>query len=81
MVSVKGHRRQRSPRLKAKHVILAAGSEADRAAVREVRRHQMILDNAGALDITAVPKRLGVIGAGVIGLELGSVWRRLGSPK
>ena len=38
-----------------------------------------ILDNAGALDITETPKRLGVIGAGVIGLELGSVWRRLGS--
>ena len=38
-----------------------------------------ILDNAGALDLDAVPKRLGVIGAGVIGLELGSVWKRLGS--
>ncbi len=38
-----------------------------------------IVDNAGALDLAATPKRLGVIGAGVIGLELGSVWRRLGS--
>ncbi|MFI4888682.1 MAG: dihydrolipoyl dehydrogenase [Burkholderiales bacterium] len=38
-----------------------------------------IVDNAGALDFTEVPKRLGVIGAGVIGLELGSVWKRLGS--
>src|SRR5690348_17612759 len=38
-----------------------------------------IIDNAGALDLTEVPKRLGVIGAGVIGLELGSVWKRLGS--
>ena len=38
-----------------------------------------ILDNAGALAIPEVPKRLGVIGAGVIGLEMGSVWRRLGS--
>jgi len=38
-----------------------------------------IVDNAGALDFDAVPKRLGVIGAGVIGLELGSVWKRLGS--
>ena len=37
------------------------------------------LDNAGALDVEAVPKKLGVIGSGVIGLELGSVWRRLGS--
>ncbi|MFL6662824.1 MAG: FAD-dependent oxidoreductase, partial [Rhizobacter sp.] len=41
--------------------------------------NQMILDNAGALDLMAVPKRLGVIGSGVIGLELGSVWRRLGA--
>ncbi|QBB70475.1 dihydrolipoyl dehydrogenase [Pseudolysobacter antarcticus] len=40
---------------------------------------KFIVDNAGALDFTAVPKRLGVIGAGVIGLELGSVWKRLGS--
>jgi dihydrolipoamide dehydrogenase len=39
----------------------------------------LIVDNAGALDFTEVPKRLGVIGAGVIGLELGSVWKRLGS--
>jgi len=38
-----------------------------------------IVDNAGALDFESVPKRLGVIGAGVIGLELGSVWKRLGS--
>ncbi len=38
-----------------------------------------IVDNAGALDFDSVPKRLGVIGAGVIGLELGSVWKRLGS--
>jgi dihydrolipoamide dehydrogenase len=39
----------------------------------------VICDNAGALSFDAVPKRLGVIGAGVIGLELGSVWKRLGS--
>ncbi len=38
-----------------------------------------IVDNAGALELSDVPKRLGVIGAGVIGLELGSVWKRLGS--
>ena len=41
--------------------------------------NKYIIDNVGALDLDAVPKRLGVIGAGVIGLELGSVWRRLGS--
>src|SRR5690606_33503916 len=38
-----------------------------------------IVDNVGALDFTEVPKRLAVIGAGVIGLELGSVWKRLGA--
>ncbi len=41
--------------------------------------NKLILDNEGALALTAVPKRLGVIGAGVIGLEMGSVWKRLGS--
>jgi dihydrolipoamide dehydrogenase len=40
---------------------------------------QEIVDSTGALDFTSVPQTLGVIGAGVIGLELGSVWRRLGS--
>ena len=40
---------------------------------------KLIVDNAGALDFESVPKRLGVIGAGVIGLELGRVWKRLGS--
>ncbi|MEM9301628.1 MAG: dihydrolipoyl dehydrogenase [Pseudomonadota bacterium] len=61
-----------------KHVILAAGSipiEIPNVAFDG----EYILDNAGALDIESVPARLGVIGAGVIGLELGSVWRRLGS--
>ena len=38
-----------------------------------------VLDNEGALNLTAVPKKLGVIGAGVIGLEMGSVWQRLGA--
>ena len=45
---------------------------------RDVRR-QAVVDSTGALEFDAVPKRLGVIGAGVIGLELGSVWRRLGA--
>jgi dihydrolipoamide dehydrogenase len=40
---------------------------------------ERIVDSWGALEFTSVPRRLGVIGAGVIGLELGSVWRRLGS--
>lgn len=41
--------------------------------------NQLILDNTGALEIPEIPQRLGVIGAGVIGLEMGSVWKRLGS--
>lgn len=62
----------------ADNVILAVGSEPINIPVAEVD-NEVILDNAGALDIKAVPKKLGVIGAGVIGLELGSVWNRLGS--
>jgi len=64
--------------LAAKHVVLASGSVPMelRAAPFDGK---YILDSCGALDLEAVPKRLGVIGAGVIGLELGSVWRRLGS--
>ena len=62
----------------AKHVIIATGSvprQIDGVPVDNVR----ICDNTGALALTEVPGRLGVIGAGVIGLEMGSVWKRLGS--
>ena len=52
---------------------------ADRAARALPFDGKHIVDSWGALEFDAVPKRLGVIGAGVIGLELGSVWRRLGS--
>ncbi|HEV7444637.1 MAG TPA: dihydrolipoyl dehydrogenase [Steroidobacteraceae bacterium] len=64
--------------LTAKNVILASGSSPLelRSAPFDGKR---IVDSWGALELDAVPKRLGVIGAGVIGLELGSVWRRLGS--
>ena len=62
----------------AKNIILASGS-----APIELRSAPFqaphIVDSWGALDLDAVPKRLGVIGAGVIGMELGSVWRRLGA--
>ncbi len=64
--------------LSAEHVILACGSEPIDIPVAKVDNN-LIVDNAGALDINDVPKKLGVIGAGVIGLELGSVWNRLGS--
>ncbi len=64
--------------LSADHVILAAGSvPIEIPSVKFDGEH--IIDNAGALDLEGVPATLGVIGAGVIGLELGSVWRRLGS--
>ena len=62
----------------AKNVILASGSIPIDISVAKTD-HDRIVDSTGALDFTETPKRLGVIGAGVIGLELGSVWRRLGS--
>ena len=64
--------------LVAKHVILATGSVA-RELPGAAFDEDMILSNDGALRIGAVPKTLGVIGSGVIGLEMGSVWRRLGA--
>jgi dihydrolipoamide dehydrogenase len=64
--------------LEAKDVILASGSTPIR--LRSVPHDgKNIVDSWNALEFDAVPARLGVIGAGVIGLELGSVWRRLGS--
>ncbi len=67
-----------SETLKAKHVIIATGSNP-RVLPGAEFDEKLILSNTGALNIDAVPKKLGVIGAGVIGLEMGSVWRRLGA--
>jgi dihydrolipoamide dehydrogenase len=64
--------------LQAKHVVLAPGSVPIELKSAPFDRER-IVDSWGALEFTSVPKRLGIIGAGVIGLELGSVWRRLGS--
>jgi dihydrolipoamide dehydrogenase len=64
--------------LSAKHVVIATGSNA-RALPGAPFDEKLILSNEGALTIGAVPAKLGVIGAGVIGLEMGSVWRRLGA--
>jgi dihydrolipoamide dehydrogenase len=64
--------------LRARHVIVATGS-VPRALPGAPFDEQRILSNDGALALPAVPRALGVIGAGVIGLELGSVWRRLGA--
>ena len=62
----------------AKNVIIATGSKARHLPNIPVD-NKIVCDNEGALNFDSVPKKLGVIGAGVIGLELGSVWRRLGA--
>ena len=67
-----------SDTLIGKHVIVATGSNA-RALPGAPFDEERILSNDGALRIPAVPAKLGLIGAGVIGLEMGSVWRRLGA--
>ena len=64
--------------LEATSVILAPGSLPVEISPTPMDG-DVVVDSTGALEFTAVPKRLGVIGAGVIGLELGSVWSRLGS--
>ena len=69
----------RRRRCTAKHVIIATGSNPRAAAGRGVRREADPRQRRRARASPEVPKRLGVIGAGVIGLEMGSVWRRLGS--
>ncbi len=64
--------------LVGKHIVVATGSNA-RALPGTPFDEENVLSNDGALRIGAVPKKLGLIGSGVIGLEMGSVWRRLGA--
>ena len=64
--------------IEAKYIIIATGS-TPRPLSFVVVDNERVLDNEGALALVEVPKRLGIIGAGVIGLEMASVWRRLGS--
>ena len=64
--------------IEVKHIIIATGSKPRQLPFAPVDNDR-IVDNTGALSLPEVPKRLGVIGAGVIGLEMGSVWKRLGS--
>ncbi len=64
--------------VEAENVILASGSRPIDIPPAPVDQ-KVIVDSTGALEFQSVPKRLGVIGAGVIGLEMGSVWRRLGA--
>ncbi len=68
----------KSQTLETRNVILAAGSKPVEIGAAPTDGER-ILNSDGALELTEVPKRLGVIGAGVIGLEMGSVWSRLGS--
>ena len=64
--------------IEAKNIILATGSKPIEIGSAKFDDTN-IVDSTGALEFKAVPKKLGIIGAGVIGLELGSVWARLGS--
>jgi len=64
--------------LATKNIVIATGSEVTPLPGVEIDEKQ-IVSSTGALDFTSVPKHLVVIGGGVIGLELGSVWRRLGA--
>merc|ERR1711879_775967 len=65
--------------LEAENIIIATGSVPVNIPPTPLDEDGIIVDSTGALEFTEVPGRLGVIGAGVIGLELGSVWGRLGS--
>nr|TFG54506.1 MAG: dihydrolipoyl dehydrogenase [Hyphomicrobiales bacterium] len=64
--------------IEAKHIVIATGSDVAPLKGVEIDE-KMVVSSTGALSLNAVPKRLLVIGAGVIGLDLGSVWRRLGA--
>ena len=76
-VSVKGEDGAEQT-LNAKDIVIATGSEPARLPGVEVDQKR-IVDSTGVLSLPTVPKKMIVIGAGVIGLELGSVWRRLGA--
>ncbi|MGQ0455849.1 MAG: dihydrolipoyl dehydrogenase [Hyphomicrobium sp.] len=64
--------------LDTKHIVIATGSDVIKLPGVEIDEKRVV-SSTGALELAVVPKKLLVIGAGVIGLELGSVWRRLGS--
>jgi dihydrolipoamide dehydrogenase len=77
-VEVSGFGREKPETISAEHVIIATGSSPVEISAAPLK-DDIIVDSTGALEFKEVPKRLGVIGAGVIGMELGSVWQRLGS--
>jgi len=64
--------------LDAKHIILAAGSSPIKLACAQID-NEFIIDSVAALNLDALPKKLAVIGAGIVGLELASIWNRLGA--
>lgn len=67
-----------SEQLQGEHIVIASGSKP--SALPDINvDNDRVLDSTGALDLQEAPERLGIIGAGVIGLEMGSVWNRLGS--
>ena len=69
-----------SQNVEAKHIILAVGSEVTPLPTCPVdNAGKKVVDSTGALELDEIPKTMAVIGGGVIGLEMGSVWRRLGS--
>lgn len=77
-IKVQNAATQLSESLHAKHIVIASGSVPIDIPIAKVD-NQTVLDSTGALALQQTPKCLGIIGAGVIGLEMGSVWKRLGS--
>ncbi len=70
--------RNKTNEIKTQHIIIATGSSPVRLP-QAMLQDNYILDSAAALELEKIPKRLGIIGAGAIGVELGSIWSRLGS--
>jgi dihydrolipoamide dehydrogenase len=64
--------------IKTKNIVIATGSDVSSIPALPIDEKQ-IVSSTGALSLSAIPKRLIVVGGGVIGLELGSVWQRLGA--
>jgi dihydrolipoamide dehydrogenase len=68
----------KSQTLETKNIVIATGSDVARLRGIDIDEKRVV-SSTGALELPAVPKKLLIVGAGIIGLELGSVWRRLGA--
>jgi dihydrolipoamide dehydrogenase len=77
-ISIQPHHHLKTQIIQSKNIIIATGSSPINIPSAPIDNHS-IVDSTGALAFDIVPHKLGIIGAGVIGLELGSVWNRLGS--